>query len=202
MCEPTTFDRMVDRYTEGQVPWDDPLPPPEVVDFLAERPPGKALDLGCGYGRSTLYLARQGWQVDGVDFVPQAIAETARRMVKADLRQQVRLHIASVSNLDFLAGPYDFVLDVGCMHALDEAELITYRDGVRRLLKENGRYLLYARLRQTDAAPDGPRGVPEATIRDLFGDGFLLERYERGETQVEDKPAWSSGWFWFKRQAA
>ncbi|MCZ7666191.1 MAG: class I SAM-dependent methyltransferase [Chloroflexi bacterium] len=25
--------------------------------------------MGCGYGRSSIYLARHGWQVVGVDFI-------------------------------------------------------------------------------------------------------------------------------------
>jgi len=33
--------------------------------------------LGCGPGRASIYLARRGWQVDGVDFIPDAI-ELAR----------------------------------------------------------------------------------------------------------------------------
>ena len=51
--------------------------------FLAEsvkgRKPGKALDIGMGQGRNSLFLAALGWQVTGFDIsevgVKQALAE-------------------------------------------------------------------------------------------------------------------------------
>lgn len=75
--------RFTERYTNGQVPWDDSLPPPEVQALVATLPPGRALDLGCGYGRTAIYLAQHGWQVDAIDFVPQAIAEAEKRAMAA-----------------------------------------------------------------------------------------------------------------------
>ncbi|NTU83074.1 MAG: hypothetical protein HGA45_27510, partial [Chloroflexales bacterium] len=39
------------RYREGDLPWEAPLPPPEVLAAAERLPPGRALDLGCGSGR-------------------------------------------------------------------------------------------------------------------------------------------------------
>jgi SAM-dependent methyltransferase len=39
-----------------------------VVEVCTGLPAGRALDLACGEGRNALWLARQGWQVTGVDF--------------------------------------------------------------------------------------------------------------------------------------
>jgi 2-polyprenyl-3-methyl-5-hydroxy-6-metoxy-1,4-benzoquinol methylase len=35
---------------------------------------GRVLELGCGHGRNALFLARQGCQVDAVDFSQKAIS--------------------------------------------------------------------------------------------------------------------------------
>ncbi len=60
-----TFTRMEQLYRGGgQVPWDRALPPPEVIALAAELPPGRALDLGCGYGRASIYLAQHGCRCD------------------------------------------------------------------------------------------------------------------------------------------
>lgn len=49
-------------------------PTPLLVETGRKLRPGKALDLGCGAGRNTLWLARNGWSVTAVDGAPAAIA--------------------------------------------------------------------------------------------------------------------------------
>ncbi len=47
---------------------------------------GAALELGCGTGDTSIYLAKRGWQVTAVDFVPSAL-EKARAKAGAEKRQ-------------------------------------------------------------------------------------------------------------------
>jgi SAM-dependent methyltransferase len=197
----SNYDRMRDRYLAGAVPWDDALPPPEVIELIPQLEPARALDLGCGYGRATIFMARHGWQVDGVDFIPEAVAEAKTRADAAGVGAQVQFHESQVSSLGFLTdAAYDFALDVGCMHNLSETDLQDYAAELRRLLRLGAVYLLYARLSEPEQlAEDGPRGVPQQVIKTLFADGFELERFVPGETTVEDQPVWSSAWFYLRR---
>jgi len=198
--EPTAYDRFRERYEEGRVTWDDPSPPPEIIALAAELAPGWGLDLGCGYGRAAIYLAQRGWTMDGVDFVPQAIAVARQRARAAGMAGRARFHVALASALPFLAPPYDLAIDIGCMHSFTEELLAGYRAELVRLLSTGGRYVLFAHLRGDEGAgEDAPRGIPEVTIMSLLENDFVLERVERGTTQVEDKPPWNSGWFWFRR---
>lgn len=195
------YERMRERYLNGTVPWDDALPPPEVIELAPQLAPGRALDLGCGYGRAAIFMARHGWLVDGVDFIAEAIAEAAKRAEAAGVSEKIHFHQSLVSELDFLTGEYDFALDVGCMHNLDEVELQKYAAELRRLLRPGAIYLLYARLVEPGSdTENGPRGLPVQTIKSLFADGFDLEQFVRGETAVEDQPVWASAWFYFRRQ--
>jgi SAM-dependent methyltransferase len=189
--------RFTERYANGQVPWDDALPPPEVQDLMATLPAGRALDLGCGYGRTAIYLAQNGWQVDGVDFVPQAIEEAKRRAAEAGKLAQIQFHVGSVADLHFVNGPYDLAIDIGCMHSLSAPLQTAYRDGLLRLLRPGAAYLLFARLHSPDDDPDGPRGVEDAALRALFAP-FKLQKSELGLTEGEDY-SWRSGWFWYVR---
>jgi SAM-dependent methyltransferase len=203
-----TYKRLADRYASGDVPWDEPLPPPEVLNLIPTLQPGRALDLGCGYGRAAIYMASLGWQVDAVDFIPEAIEEAARRASQAGV--DVKFHVAEVTSLEFLSGPYDFALDVGCGHALDKLELCQYREQLHRLLRPGGIFLLFARLSdeklpedELSAAgieeSDSPSGLAVETITAVFDDGFDLEWFERGLTEMDDQTSWASAWFQFRR---
>lgn len=196
------YERLFEFYKAGPVPWDQALPPPEVLATVPALAPGRALDLGFGLGRAALYLAGLGWQVEGVDFIPQAVSEARVRAEKAGLAERITYHQGSVAELDFLARPFDFALDVGCAHGLDLAELRSYHRGLSRLLKPGALYLLFAHLNDQQAVPESQRWLNEIELLALFADGFVLERVERGTTQVGDQPPWNSAWYWFRRQPA
>ena len=193
------YEQLKERYASGDVPWDDPLPPPEVIDLVSALPAARALDLGCGYGRATIYLARLGWEVDGIDFIPEAIAEAARRARAANV--YARLHIGQVTDLGFLAGPYDLAIDVGCCHNLGQDDLVRYQDHLQRLIRPAGTYLLFARIREDLQEDDSWRGgIYPQVVDQVFCRGFNMERAEYGSTEVPGQIAWRSAWFWFRRR--
>jgi SAM-dependent methyltransferase len=195
----SVFERMTERYQKREdLSWDDPLPPPEVRETAARLPSGRALDLGCGYGRAAIYLAQQGWQVDGVDFIELAIEEARRRAEAAGVT--VDFHISPVTNMPFLTGPYDLAVDVGCMHSLDAAGLVAYESELRRLLRPGATYLLFARLREGLAGEENKPGIEEERLRALLAGGWQLERVEYGRTQISEASIWASGWFWWRRK--
>lgn len=188
--------RMIEFYKQGNLPWDQELPPPEVIDIMELLSPGRALDLGCGVGRAARYMAARGWQVDAVDFVPQAI-----KLAKANSAgfTSINYHLASVTELDFLTPAYQFALDVGCSHALNPTELSQYGDHLSRLMAPNGIFLLYGRLREDNAADNGPGGFVEETLFSVFEKNFLLSKVEYGQTHVLDMQ-WSSAWYWWQKR--
>ncbi|MEX0863379.1 MAG: methyltransferase domain-containing protein [Acidimicrobiia bacterium] len=62
-----------------------------VADRLAHLGPGRGLDIGCGEGRNSVWLAERGWVMTAVDFSPVAIERGIGRgpsveFVMADVR--------------------------------------------------------------------------------------------------------------------
>ncbi len=196
------FERLSELYRSGSLSWDDPLPPPEVRDIVASLPAGRAIDLGCGYGRAALYLAAHGWQADGVDFVPQAIDEARLRARNAGLEDRARFHLAPVTQLDGMTESYDLAIDVGCAHGLEADELRAYQGELLRLLKPGARYLLFARINviaDAEPAEAGPLALDRMHLLELFSNGFRLLRASDGWTTVNEQTSWPSAWFWFAR---
>jgi SAM-dependent methyltransferase len=67
-----------ERYRADELIW-KAEPNRFLVEEVAGRAPGRALDLACGEGRNALWLAERGWQVTAVDFSAVGL-EKARRL--------------------------------------------------------------------------------------------------------------------------
>ncbi|WP_298821015.1 SAM-dependent methyltransferase [Chloroflexus sp.] len=194
------FHRMRDRYLSGEIPWDHPEPPPEIIALSQELPPGRALDLGCGTGRACIWLARAGWQVDGVDFVPEAIAIASERVQTAGVADRVRLFVADATNLAFLTGPYDLAIDVGCGHGFGEAELHAYLSEVHRLLRSGGLFAFFVHLRHRDQ-PEAETlkvSIEQSFLMEALRRYFTIEQFVPGETIVMGNRG-PSAWIYLRR---
>src|SRR3984893_15835263 len=90
----------------------------ELVEGANPIPPGRALDLGCGTGRNTLYLARHGWYALGIDMLGRAIDTTRSRAVGAAASARfVRGDVTRLSDLGIGDG-YHLIVDSGCYYGL------------------------------------------------------------------------------------
>jgi SAM-dependent methyltransferase len=179
------------RYWRGTTPWDTQITPPEVTEFIAETRPGRALDLGCGTGTNAITLTRHGWQVSGVDFAPKAINAARSKAASAGLG--ISFHVADVSDLSFLTGPYDYVLDIGCLFVLAERERVKYAQGLARLTRPGGWYMLYAWLPRPWQG--GTWGISAEEVDLLLRNHFLKMRQVIGEEN-----GYPSAWYWFQRR--
>ncbi|MDJ0385777.1 class I SAM-dependent methyltransferase [Streptomyces sp. G-G2] len=79
-----------------------------LVREIAGVTPGRALDLGCGEGGDTVWLARQGWRVTATDISGVALERTAAHAAEAGVADRVdcRRHDLTES---FPAGEFDLV---------------------------------------------------------------------------------------------
>ncbi len=188
------------QYRFSKPPWDSGITPPEVVTQIERGTiKGRALDLGCGTGTNSIYLAQHGLAVVGVDFSSKAIA-TARAKAR-HANANIDFHVADVTRLDFLNEPFDFVLDIGCFHSVDDDGRARYAANLARLTRAGGLYMLYA-FSPRPAGANGHViqirnvGVTQERIQQLFTPSFALEHVETGADHGERV----SAWYWFRRQ--
>jgi SAM-dependent methyltransferase len=75
---------------------------------VEKRTPGRALDVGMGEGRNTLYLAKLGWDVTGFDPAEQAVALAQQRA--KTLGVKIRTVIALDRDFDFGREQWDLIV--------------------------------------------------------------------------------------------
>lgn len=105
------------------------------ADLLGGARSGRrALDVGCGLGRNSRWLASQGFLVTGVDIAPYAVQEAARRSPGLEITYR---------EVDFVrepvpGAPFDLVYDSGCFHHLAPHRRISYMEALRDSLAPRG----------------------------------------------------------------
>jgi cyclopropane fatty-acyl-phospholipid synthase-like methyltransferase len=147
-------------------PWDTGISPPELIDFIASHPPGSALDIGCGSGTNVITLTRSGWRVAGIDFAPRAIQLARKKAKQAGISADLR--VADISQLDSAGGPFDLILDIGCLHGLSREARSVYLDKAADWLAPGGTFLLYAFLSDQTQTAVGIDQLDQDQIKQRF----------------------------------
>lgn len=123
-------------------------------------PYGAALDVGCGTGTHAVELARRGWRVTGVDSVAAALDKARARAQGLDVRF-VQDDVTALA-ADRLTGPFTFLLDVGCLHGLNDAQRAAAGERLTALAAPDATMLLLA-FRPGRRGPL-PRGATSADL--------------------------------------
>lgn len=103
---------------------------------------GKALDIGCGNGRNSIYLAKQGFVVDGIDFSRTSIEWAYQKASE----EGVSVNFINQSIFDFETphSTYDFIYDSGCLHHIKPHRRSQYIKKIIAMLKPEGYFGLTA----------------------------------------------------------
>lgn len=134
--------RFEGRYQSGDTPWDHGMVDFNLIEVVARHAvrPCRALDIGCGTGDNSIWLAQKGFDVVACDLSETAVA---RAQLKAEEANANVFFLAS----DFLKDsipdtPYGFVFDRGCLHCMHETtDRTAFVEQVAELLEEQGVWL-------------------------------------------------------------
>ena len=66
-------------------------PTPLLVKTASQLRPGRALDLACGTGRNSIWLAEHGWRVTAIDGARSAIESLSERALNKGLEVETRV---------------------------------------------------------------------------------------------------------------
>ena len=114
---------------------------PDVHARLQSNPPAQVADIGCGFGWSSLGMARgyPNIQVDGFDLDAPSIERAQENARRNKLADRVHFQVRDAGDPS-LAGGYDLVTAFECVH--DMTDPVGALTTMRRLAKEGGTVLI------------------------------------------------------------
>ncbi|MBM4196399.1 MAG: class I SAM-dependent methyltransferase [Gammaproteobacteria bacterium] len=187
------------------LPWAHDEPTLFLSEICRLRKPGRALDIGCGAGTDSVYLASQGWDVTSLDFMPKALAYTAQRAAE----KGVKIRPVEADITEWVPDrQYDLVLDHGLLHNMDPVRYPAYRATVMKALASDGEFVLlhwHPRFPGQGNGKMGPTRVDREQIQAFFAPE-LQERFFARE-EFEDLPdmvggGMSQAYYWFRPNLA
>ena len=83
----TIEDRFRERHKSGDTPWDIGKPDFNLVEVVTQKPilSCKALDIGCGTGDNSIWLAQNGFEVTGTDTSDIALEKQKKKPLRPTL---------------------------------------------------------------------------------------------------------------------
>jgi SAM-dependent methyltransferase len=200
--EKDTFDATYEWAKSWQdLPWSHEEPTLFLAEICRRREPGTVLDIGCGAGTDSVFMATQGWDVTSLDFVDRALDYTQQRA-----QEQGVSVTPVVADITIWEPPqqYDLVLDHGLLHNMDPVRHDAYRETVLKALAKDGEFVLLHWHPRYEGQANGKMG-PTRRGRDDIKAFFAPELQERffAREEFEDLTSLVGGgmvqaYYWFR----
>lgn len=123
-----------------QIPWETGEPSPDLVRLFVEksiRKGTKVLDVGCGLGTQTRFMAQRGATPTGIDISQTAISK-AREQLLSEKDTIANFIVGDVCKMPMPTGAFEFIYDRGCYHHLSVQQRREYVKEVSRVLAPQG----------------------------------------------------------------
>lgn len=175
--EETDVNRLTDAETRSEFSHELYIDSKNLVDALEDCSPSRSLEVGCGYGRLTPWIAERAEEHYGVD--------PARSLLSAARREypDVRFQRAAAEALPFPDDAFDLAVTWGVLNHVPSDSIDTATDEIHRVVVPDGTLVI---SEATAGTPDPRweyRSIDE--WRDLFAARELAwQRY----TEREEEP--------------
>jgi len=158
-------------------------PMPVVKKVLIHVNKGKALELGVGNGRNTLFLLENSFEVTGVDMSEEGIKILEERSGK---NSNLNLVVSNVLEFE-TTEKFDLVLAIGLLHFLEKDKISLLIEKIKKWTAPGGFNVIATKMVQ-NFRQDLPHIFSPNELKKYYEDsGWQIEEYEeiaRGERKI------------------
>lgn len=200
------FEDIYQMFIPENIPWNKAYPHFRLIDFLDEYQiePCHVIDLGCGLGTDSIFLAKRGFSVTGVDISQTAVAKAHRRA--SEVGVPVDFWVSSALRLPFPDSSFELALDWRTSHCLTPQEWKQYALEISRILTKDGGLLLAAYYlsgfeehdQKVKQRPLEKYPLNESLVHKLFDEHFTLDYFQVFELD-EKTHCWAGLYFLNKK---
>jgi len=178
------LEKFEDIYSSpNNAPWTYSKIPSELNNLIKNQiisPPGKVLEIGCGEGHQSIFLAKSGFDVTAIDRSNNAIKIAVQNAHEQEV--SVNFKNQEYHQIEQYQEKYDFIFDWRFLHEItDDSEREKYVHSISKLLKPKGIYLSVSFSGDSDFMGSGkirksPAGI-EIYFSTIVGLKSLIGKY-------------------------
>jgi cyclopropane fatty-acyl-phospholipid synthase-like methyltransferase len=129
-------------YRFGTPPW-GAAPSPDLVELVesGRLQPCRTIDIGCGTGATSIYLASRGFDVTGVDFAPSAVERA--RATAAAAGVSAEFLVDDITAPTSITDGFELLVDHGTFDDLTHRDRSGYVATVNRIAAEDASFYLW-----------------------------------------------------------
>lgn len=135
---------------------------------------GRILEIGIGDGRDSIFLAKKGYKIDGIDIVEKAVekAKENARGVKG-----ISFKVGDAEHLQYKSSSFDGVYSIAALHGTPIR--FTFRE-INRVLKPGGQAKLFLYTRTKTGNKWISYWTPKEISQFAKEEGFMVEKFREG----------------------
>ena len=159
--------RFETRYIKGDLPWDVKRADSSLTNLVEDNtiPKGSVLEIGCGTGDNSIWLAHQNFEVTACDVSSTAIKLAIEKASNNNV--DCKFIVADFLNDSISGSPFDFVFDRGCFHSFrTKGKRLKIAKNVSSHLNKNGMWLSLIGSADTPPREVGPPMLSARNIVD------------------------------------
>ncbi|MEG6521952.1 class I SAM-dependent methyltransferase [Desulfotomaculum sp. 1211_IL3151] len=153
------------RYKAGNTPWDLGRPDFNLIQTVTARAikPCQVLDIGCGTGSNSIWLAQNNFAVIGIDTSEIAIQKAVEEASNNNVTCTFLVNDILLNKIE--GSPFGLAFDRGCFHSYNsDEERRIFAEKVAAHLEKDGLWL--SLVGNADERRDVP-GPPQRSARDI-----------------------------------